>query len=248
MKVSLITVVYNGEAFLEDCIKSVISQDYSDIEYIIIDGASKDNTPNIIDKYKNHVDKLISEPDNGLYAAINKGIAIASGAIVGLLNADDMFADESVITKMVTQFNYDNDIDAIYGDLNYIHPYNLKTIRSWKSKQANKNDIKNGWMPAHPTLYIKTATLKKYGDYALDLGTVADYDLMLRYIYVHSIKIKYLPILMVNMRNGGLSNGSVNGILKAAKYDLIALKRNKIPLPFLVLIKKKLNKIEQFFH
>ncbi|WP_231461888.1 glycosyltransferase family 2 protein [Pedobacter sp. Leaf132] len=247
MKVSVITVVYNGESFLEACIKSVIAQDYADLEYIIIDGASTDGTLNIIKKYENHIYKFVSEADKGLYDAVNKGLNLASGAVIGLLNADDMLASNSIITEVATSFKNDGNLQALYGDLNYIHPTNNKIIRKWTSRQAGKKDFENGWMPAHPTLYIKKDVFEKYGNYALDLGTAADYDLMLRFLYVHHIKSKYLPMLMVNMRTGGLSNGSLRGILKAAKNDWIALRRNKLPLPLLILLKKKLNKIEQFF-
>ncbi|MDN3586220.1 glycosyltransferase family 2 protein [Pedobacter aquatilis] len=246
MKISIITVVFNGEAFLDKCIESVINQSYADIEYILIDGASTDTTISIINKYRKKISKLISEPDNGLYHAVNKGINLASGEIIGLLNADDMLADNTVITQIVNLFKEDSELEAAYGDLNYIHPNTLKIIRKWKSKQADKRDLINGWMPAHPTLYVKKSIFKKYGNYALDLGTAADYDLMLRLLYVHSIKAQYLPILMVNMRIGGLSNGSLKGILMAAKNDLTALKRNNLPFPLLALLKKKFAKITQF--
>lgn len=246
MKISIITVVFNGEAFLDKCIESVINQNYADIEYILIDGASTDTTISIINKYRKKIRKFISEPDNGLYHAVNKGINLASGEIIGLLNADDMLADNTVITQIVNLFKEDSELEAAYGDLNYVNPRTLKIIRKWKSKQADKKDLKDGWMAAHPTLYLKKNLFEKFGDYALDLGTAADYDLMLRYFYVHNIKIQYLPKLMVNMRIGGLSNGSLRGILLAAKNDFIALKRNKLPSPWLILLKKKFAKITQF--
>jgi len=246
MKVSLITVVFNGEAFLKGCIESVIAQDYINIEYIVIDGVSTDNTLNTIDKYSAHISKFISEPDKGLYDAINKGISLASGEVIGLLNADDMLASNDVITKIVALFRNDASLEAVYGDLNYVNPRTLKIIRNWKSKQAERKDLLNGWMPAHPTLYVRKHIFKKYGNYALDLGTAADYDLMLRFLYVYGIKAKYLSILMVNMRTGGLSNGSLKGILMAAKNDFAALKRNNLPFPLQVLLKKKFAKITQF--
>jgi len=246
MKVSLITIVFNGEAFLKDCIESVIAQDYADIEYIVIDGASKDNTVSIINQYNSYIRKFISEPDKGLYDAINKGIDLASGEVIGLLNADDMLAGNDVITKIVALFRNDASLEAVYGDLNYVNPRTLKIIRKWKSKQAERKDLLNGWMPPHPTLYVRKDIFKKFGNYALDLGTAADYDLMLRLLYTHTIRAKYLPILMINMRMGGLSNGSLKGILMAAKNDFTALKRNNLPSPLLVLLKKKFAKISQF--
>ena len=247
MKISIITVVYNGEAYLRDCIESIIHQSYPNVEYIIVDGDSTDGTLSIIEEYKMHVHQLISEPDQGLYDAINKGIAMASGEIVGILNADDMLADRNVIEQIAESFIQDFSIDAVYGDLNYVHPINNKIIRTWKSKQAGEKDIARGWMPAHPTLYIRKALFEKYGNYALNLGTAADYDLILRYFYQHQLKVYYLPFLMVNMRMGGVSNKNFLSLIRAFQNDYKALKMNNMPYAFSVLLRKKLSKLKQYW-
>ncbi|WP_316832751.1 glycosyltransferase family 2 protein [Pedobacter aquatilis] len=247
MKISLITVVYNGKAHIEDCIKSIISQSYKAVEYIVIDGGSTDGTLELIEQYLPYITHLISEKDKGLYDAINKGITLASGDVVGLLNADDMLADEKVITKIAAAFQNDAGIEGVHGDLNYITPDSGKVIRKWKGKQASFKEIEQGWMPAHPTLYLRRSLFDNYGNYALDLGTAADYDLMLRYFHTYKIKTKYLPFLMVNMRTGGVSNNSLKSLYKAFVNDYKALRKNAIPAPLMVVLKKKFSKIIQFW-
>ncbi|MCZ4221827.1 glycosyltransferase family 2 protein [Pedobacter rhodius] len=246
MKISLITVLYNGEAFLKECIESVIHQTYKNIEYIVIDGGSTDRSLSIINHYKKHINYFISEKDKGLYDAINKGISVSTGDVVGILNADDVLAGEYVIDQIAAAFKQNPDIDGTYGDLNYVYPVSLKIIRKWKSRQANRHDIKSGWMPAHPTLYLKKNLFEKHGNYALDMGTAADYDLILRFFHTHEINALYLPVLMVNMRTGGVSNKSIKSLLAAFMNDYKSLKRNKIPFSLFVLLKKKFSKLAQF--
>ncbi|NII81348.1 MULTISPECIES: glycosyltransferase family 2 protein [unclassified Pedobacter] len=246
MKISLITVVYNGETFLQECFNSVIAQTYANVEYIVIDGGSTDRTLNIIQENRSAIDYFVSEKDKGLYDAINKGIERATGEVIGILNADDLFAHPDVLAAVAKTFMDQPKIDGLYGDLNYIHPTSHKIIRKWKSRQNTFQDLQKGWMPAHPTLYLKRSLFEKNGDYALDLGTAADYELILRYFYTHKIEAVYLPILMVNMRMGGVSNQSVMSRVSAFVNDYKALKRNKVPMPFWVLLKKKLSKLSQF--
>ncbi|ARS38493.1 hypothetical protein CA265_01850 [Sphingobacteriaceae bacterium GW460-11-11-14-LB5] len=246
MKISLITVVYNGEAFLQQCFSSVMAQTYADIEYIVIDGGSTDRTLNIIQENQSAIDYFISEKDKGLYDAINKGINRATGEVIGILNADDLFAHPDVLASVAKTFIDQPEIDGLYGDLNYIHPTTHKIIRTWKSRQNTAEDLKKGWMPAHPTLYLKRSLFEKNGNYALDLGTAADYELILRYFYTHKIEAVYLPILMVNMRTGGVSNQSLRGRISAFVNDYKALKRNSIPYPLFALMRKKLSKLSQF--
>lgn len=246
MKISIITVVYNAGTFLKDCILSVIEQTYSNIEYIIVDGGSTDNTISIIENYRSFITHFISEKDEGLYDAINKGIKLATGEVIGILNADDMLASKNTIEQVALAFEQNTNADGVYGDLNYVHPTKMDVVRVWESKQANFTDIGGGWMPAHPTLYLKKMLFEKYGNYALDMGTAADYDLILRFFHKHKIVASYLPFLMVNMRTGGVSNKSIKSLILALKNDYKALKRNKIPKPFVVLLKKKLAKLSQF--
>lgn len=246
MKISIITVVFNGEAYLEKCFQSVAAQCYPDIEHIVIDGGSSDRTLEIIQAYRNRIHQIVSEPDRGLYDAINKGIILAKGDVIGILNADDEFASSNILTKIVETFSKQPYIDGLYGNLNYIHPKTGKILRNWKSKPAGVNEIKAGWMPAHPTVYLKKEVFEQYGCYALDLGTTADYDLMLRLFFTHQIKTIYLPELMVKMRIGGVSNRSIRNIWQALINDYKAIKRNQLPNPLKVLILKKLSKLNQF--
>ena len=246
MKISIITVVYNADTFLKDCIQSVMEQTYSNIEYIVVDGGSTDNTISIVESYGALISHFISEKDGGLYDAINKGIKIASGDVIGILNADDMLASEKAIEQVAKAFEQDINTEGVYGDLNYVHPTKMRVVRAWKSKKANFKDIESGWMPAHPTLYLKKMLFEKYGNYALDMGTAADYDLIIRFFHKHKVSTAYLPYLMVNMRTGGVSNKSIKSLLLALVNDYKALKRNKIPNPLMVLLKKKFAKLSQF--
>jgi len=247
MKISLITVVYNGEAFLQECFDAVFAQSHPDVEYLVIDGGSTDETLNIIEKNRSKIDYFISEKDQGLYDAINKGIRQSSGAIIGILNADDMLASADILALVAKMFTVNPTIDGLYGDLNYIHPVTQKIIRKWKSKPASFQELRKGWMPAHPTLYLKRELFKQHGAYSLNFGTAADYELILRYLYTHKINTVYLPILMVNMRMGGVSNQSLRGRIAALVNDYKALKANKMSFPFWVLLRKKLSKISQFY-
>mgnify|MGYP003576391341 FL=1 len=248
MKISLITVVYNGERFLESCINSVIAQDYADLEYILIDGASTDKSLEIANKYRDKIDVLLSEKDKGMYDALNKGIALAKGEIIGILNADDMLATNDVISTIAKTFS-SSQTDGVYGDLNYIDPNNTnKIIRKWKGKPYSLGGIKRGWMPAHPTLYLKRSLFVKYGNYSLNFGTAADYELILRFLFKHKIKAVYLNKLIVKMRTGGMSNASLKLRKHALDNDLKAIRENGIKLPYLTLLLKKIRKIQQFFH
>lgn len=246
MKISIITVVYNGEKFLADCIQSVKNQSYPNIEYIVIDGASTDGTATIINQYRSCINIVISEPDKGLYDAINKGLNVATGEVVGILNADDTFATPNVVENIAKAFYKEQGLDGLYGDLNYVNAKGDKIIRKWRSKVSTYRDLAKGWMPAHPTLYLKNELFGQYGNYALNCGTAADYDLILRFLYQHKIKTYYLPMLMVNMRLGGVSNKSLKAILYAFYYDYMALKNNNVPFACYALLKKKLVKIKQF--
>jgi glycosyltransferase involved in cell wall biosynthesis len=247
MKLSLITVVYNGDRYLKDCIESVISQTYSNIEYIVIDGGSTDKSPAIIEEYKQHIHYFISEKDKGMYDALNKGIAVATGEVVGILNADDMLASPSVIAEIVAAFELPN-ADAVYGNLNYVHaekPHQI--IRRWIAKPYTKQSLKLGWMPAHPTFYVKKEIYTNYGGYKLNYGTAADYELMIRFLYQYHINAVCLNRLIVNMRIGGMSNSSVIQRYNAFINDYRAIKHNGIPFAFMAVLFKKLRKLTQFF-
>jgi glycosyltransferase len=248
MKISIITVVYNGEAYLEDCIKSVIEQSYPHIEYIVIDGGSTDGSLKIIEKYKTDISYFVSEKDRGMYDALNKGIKIATGEVVGILNADDMLASPDVIESIANCFTREN-ADAVFGNLSYVDPANTnKIIRKWISKPFKKSDIVLGWMPAHPTFYARRSLFAKFGYYSLNFDSAADYELMVRFLYKNHIKAVFLDKLIVNMRTGGMSNASLKHRYKAFINDYKALRANDVPLAFLTVILKKLSKIAQYIH
>lgn len=248
IKVSVVTVTYNSAETIEDTIKSVINQDYNNIEYIIIDGVSNDNTLQIVDKYKHKIAKVISEKDAGIYDAISKGINLATGEVVVALNSDDMYASNDVISSVVEVFK-NTHADAVYGDLNYVDRNDTnKIIRKWKSGNYKKGQFLKGWMPAHPTFFVKKHCYQNYGSFDLRLKSAADYELMLRFIHVHEIKLAYLPKLIVNMRAGGQSNVSFKNRFKANREDKKAWEINGLKPGFFTLIRKPLSKIKQYFH
>ncbi len=247
MKVSIITVTFNSSKYLEDCIKSVVKQDYKNIEYVIVDGRSTDGTVDLIKKSSHHITKWISESDAGMYDAINKGMKMASGDIIGLLHSDDVLASEDVISEIVKCFQH-NHIDSLYGDLVYVDAKNLqKVLRFWKGLSYNRKRFKYGWMPAHPTFYLRKELIEKFGGYDLQYYTAADFEFMTRYLYRYKISSFYLSKLIIKMRVGGASNESILARIKANHRDYLAMKKNKIPLPFVVSILKPLIKIPQFY-
>ena len=247
MKVSIITVTYNSDQYLEDCIVSVINQSYKNIEYIIIDGKSIDKTISIIKKYEHQIHKWVSESDKGMYDAINKGMEMCSGDIIGILNSDDIFDNKDVISEIVKAFS-ENNVDSIYGDLEYVDPDNTNKIyRTWKGKSYKRNLFLKGWMPAHPTFYFKRALFEKYGGYENHFYTAADYELMARYLFKNNATSYYLPKLIVKMRRGGQSNSDLRTRFRANRRDYLAMKKNNIPFAFLVSILKPLSKLHQYY-
>ncbi len=247
MKVTLITATYNSQKYLEDCIQSVVRQTYHDIEYIIVDGKSGDGTLAIIKKYENNIAKWISETDRGMYDAINKGMEMATGDIIGILNSDDMLDGDDVIETIVKAFEEKN-VDSIYGDLEYVDPEDTNKIyRIWKGKPYKRSLFRSGWMPAHPTFYFRRELLKKYGGYENHYFSAADYEFMARYLYKYKISAYYLPKLIVKMRRGGQSNSSLRKRLRANRRDYLAMKKNNIPFAFFVSILKPLSKLHQYY-
>jgi glycosyltransferase len=246
MKITLITATYNSERFLQQCIQSIASQSHADIEHIVVDGGSSDRTIEIIKENENSISKWISEPDRGMYDAINKGIKMATGDVIGILNSDDMLVNKDVIAKIVKTF-IDKGVDSVYGDLEYVdQEYTNRVFRVWKGKTYNRNLFKMGWMPGHPTFYIKKELIEKYGKYENHFYTAADYEFMARYLYKHEISSYYLPEMIVKMRTGGASNRNLNQRLRANRRDYLAMKKNSIPMPFMVSILKPIIKLHQF--
>ena len=248
MKVSIITITYNSQATVEDTIKSVVSQDYPDLEYIIVDGKSRDKTLQIVEKYKDRIARVISEKDKGLYDALNKGIRNATGDIVGLLHSDDLFAHEQVVSKIVSKFKEDAATEAVYADLVFVSRNDLnRVMRTWKPGPYEEDAFIKGWMPPHPTFFVKREVYEKYGYFNIDLKLSADYELMLRFVHKHHIKLAYLPETIVKMRMGGISNTSFFVKLKANLEDKKAWKLNGVKPRFFTTIWKPLSKLGQYF-
>lgn len=245
LKLSIITVSYNAGGTIAACIQSVIAQVYPNVEYIVIDGESVDGTQNVIERYKTHIDYFVSETDKGIYDAINKGIAVATGDIIGVLHADDFFADTNVLSQVANAFN-NNNIEILYGDLDFINP-NGKIARKWRSGTYSAGMFNRGWMPPHPTFYCKKELFEKFGNYSLEFGTAADYELMLRFIHFNKIHAFYLESVLIKMKTGGVSNQSYKNRLKAMFFDLKAMHKNGIYFPLMTLLFKPLRKLKQFF-
>lgn len=247
MKVSIITITYNSEATLAVTLQSVIEQTYPDIEYIIVDGASADATLTIVDEYRHGISKVISEKDKGLYDALNKGIALATGDLIGILHSDDFYTDKHVVEKMVKTIT-DYKADAAYADLYYVDRNDTsKIFRKWKSGVYKYGMFLNGWMPPHPTFFAKRSCYTEFGSFNLDLVSAADYELMLRFIHKHKIKLAYLPEFIIKMRVGGKSNVSLKNRMRANNEDRKAWKINGLKPRFHTLYAKPLRKIIQLF-
>jgi glycosyltransferase involved in cell wall biosynthesis len=209
MKITIITVCYNRKATIEKAIKSVLEQNYDNIEYIIIDGNSTDGTKEIIESYRDRISKFISEPDKGMYDAINKGFKLATGDVIGLMHSDDEFYDEKAISRIVSRFNYDPSIEGIYGDGVYVsNDAQERMIRNRIGGAFSLQRIKSGWLPLHPTVYLKKAIIDKYGLYNLDFKIASDTEFLLRYLYKYKIKMTYINVYIVKMRMGGMSTSA----------------------------------------
>ena len=246
MKISIITVCYNSEKTISDCITSVVNQSYDNLEYIFIDGKSTDTTMEIIASFGDQIFKVVSEKDKGMYDAINKGIRMASGDIIGVLNSDDYYTDELVIEDGMSKFKEAN-ADALYADLNYVDQIDTNNVvRYWKSGDYKPNSFLSGWMPPHPTFFIRKEWYLKYGEYSLELVSAADYELMLRMVLKHGARLAYLPRVIVNMRVGGMSNSSLRNRLRANKEDRKAWEMNGLTPKYYTLIFKPLRKIIQY--
>ncbi|MDG2370730.1 MAG: glycosyltransferase family 2 protein [Flavobacteriales bacterium] len=244
MKISIITVSFNSAQTIEDTIQSVLSQDYNDIEYIIIDGDSSDKTIEIVNRYKADIQYFLSEPDNGIYDAMNKGVKASKGDVIGILNSDDVYENSSVISNIVKSLK---NSDAVYADLVYVQQNNLNHIkRHWKSGKYKIGSFLNGWMPPHPTFFVKKMCYQKYGLYNTSLKSAADYELMLRFIHKNKIKVEYFNGVVVKMRLGGVSNLSFTNRLKANREDRLAWKINNLNPSLFTFLLKPLRKITQF--
>ena len=246
MTLSIITVCYNSEKTIKKTIESVLCQKYKDIEYIIVDGGSTDNTINIIRGYGNRISKFISEKDNGIYDAINKGISLAKGDIVGILNSDDIFYDNDTISCIADKFKRNKDLESIIGDIVFVKP-NGKTHRHYGAFNWTPNKFSWGLMPPHPTFYCKRTLFAKFGSYRNDFKIAADYELLIRFLLVNKISYEYIPKILVKMNLGGISTKNIRSNLRINKEVLRACKLNNIDTNILKLYTKYLIKLKEYF-
>jgi glycosyltransferase len=247
MKVSVITAVFNNKQQIGDCIRSVLFQSFQEIEYIIIDGGSTDGTLDVIKGYSSRISKWTSEPDRGIYDALNKGLGMATGDIVSFLNADDIYAKDYVIDKVVSRMT-GHSADCCYGDLLYVDKNNTdRIIRYWKSEPYKKELFYWGWMPPHPTFFARREIYDRYGYFNTAFTISADYELMLRFMVRHEISTHYIPEVLVKMRTGGASNRSLKNLIIKTAEDYKAWKVNNLKGRFYTIPFKNLSKIPQFF-
>jgi glycosyltransferase involved in cell wall biosynthesis len=245
MTVSIITVVFNCEDFIGDCLDSIYAQTYPNIEHIIIDGASSDGTLNIIRAKANKKTILVSEKDLGYYHALNKGILLSTGSIIGILNADDQLAGKNVIQNIVLCFT-NHSCQAVYGNLNYVKRFSNNIIeRKWRDKGYNVNRFLSGWMPPHPALFLHSELFSINGFYSLSYGTCSDYDLIIRFLYLNRTNTVFLDELIVCMRSGGMSNGSLAKVFQSMKQDYKILVLNGFSFCWFIVILKRLRKLRQ---
>ena len=247
IKVSIITIAYNNSETISETVESVLKQSYNNIEYIIIDGQSIDNTVEIIKSYGDRISKYISEKDNGIYDAMNKGVTLAKGDIIGFINADDKLNSNDCVSEIVKVFQIQN-ADVVYGDKIYTEANNPdKVVRYWKSGEYNKNNFKKGWMPPHLSTYIRREFYEKYGKFRTDFKIAADYELMFRFMYKYNAKSKYLPKIIARMRAGGISNKSLKNIL-ISNYEVYKSWRvNGFGISPFIIVRKPVSKIIQLF-
>ena len=248
MKISIITVCYNSASHIEDAIRSVMEQDYAEIEHIIVDGASTDGTVEILKSNENKIAKWISEPDRGIYDAMNKGLKMASGDIIGILNSDDFYFNDQIISTVADAFA-DPEIDAVYGDLIFIDPNNLdRTVRSYSSAKWNPERFAKGYMPAHPTFFVRRKYYEMYGFFETDYKIAADYEMLIRLLYVHQLRYQYLPITMVKMRKGGVSSNGIKSNIILNKEIVRACRKHGIRTSALKIYPKYFNKVFELFN
>jgi len=246
IEISLITICFNNESTIGDTLDSVIAQRYPELEYVIVDGGSTDATLEIIKSKQKPWFKVISEPDEGIYDALNKGIELSTGEVVGMLHADDVFADDNILNLVSKKFG-ETDCEALYGNLLYVNRQNLNKVhRKWVSGNYSRNAFKWGWMPPHPTFYVKKKLYENFGKFNLDLKSAADYELMLRFIHKNGISLGYLNHVMIKMRVGGTSNASLSNRLLANEEDQRAWEINHIKPYWFTRYLKPLRKVFQF--
>jgi glycosyltransferase involved in cell wall biosynthesis len=248
LKISIITVTFNSELYIADCLASVEAQKYHNIEHIVIDGGSTDKTTSIVKKFP-HIKKIVSEPDEGIYDAMNKGISFATGGIIGFLNSDDFYTNNEVISSIVKKFESDLSLDACYADLIYVDQLNVsKTIRYFKSCKFKEKLFSKGWCPPHPTFFVRQSVYERFGKFDLTYNIASDVDLMMRFLEKYKIKSLYTPNVWVKMRMGGTTNKNLKNIWLQNKEILNSLNSNGLTVnPIRFFGYKIISRLFQFF-
>jgi len=246
MKVSVITAVFNRVASISCAIDSVKNQDYPLVEHVIVDGGSTDGTLDVIKQYSSLNIRVISEPDNGIYDALNKGFYLSSGEIIAIVHSDDYLVSPSVLSTVASAFE-DISVDGVYGDLEYVsNDDSCRIVRYWRAGEYHPELLRYGWMPPHPTLFLRRKVIEKFGGYNTDFRISADYDAMLRYLRIGKIKLVYIPQVLVRMRVGGASNRSLASIYRKSVEDYRVIRGHKLG-GVIVLFLKNATKVVQFF-
>ena len=245
LKFTIITATFNSADTLTSCLDSVKGQSV-EVEHVLIDGGSNDETLKITDRYQDHLTSVVSEPDQGIYDAMNKGIRLATGDLIGILNADDFYPENDVLAQVAAVFS-DPMVQACYGDLVYVDSQDTdKITRHWRAGSFDRSKMYWGWMPPHPTFFVRTDVYRQYGLFDLDLGTAADYEIMLRFLQKHQINVAYIPRVLVHMRTGGVSNATLYNRLAANRMDRKAWAVNDLrPYPWTLAL-KPLRKVGQW--
>jgi Glycosyltransferases involved in cell wall biogenesis len=245
MKISIVTATFNSAGTVRDTLESIAKQQYAHVEHIIVDGLSGDDTLAVVKQFA-HVAKIISEKDHGIYDAMNKGLQLTTGEVIGILNSDDFYTGPTVLSKVAAAFE-DPSVDAVYGDLQYVQQYNIqKVTRTWKAGAFQRKNLYYGWMPPHPTFFVRRSVYEKAGLFNTSLRSAADYELMLRFLLKYNINLCYIPEVLVKMRAGGMSNASLKHRIKANREDALAWKLNELEPYFFTMWLKPLRKIFQF--
>ncbi len=247
MRISVVTVTRNNVSTIADTIRSVASQTHRDREHIVIDGASTDGTLGVVEAHRDAIQTVVSEPDRGIYDAMNKGIRLATGEVVGTLNADDWYAGPRVLAEVARAFA-DPAVDACYGDLLYVDQEDTsRIVRYWRSREYVHGLCRTGWMPAHPTFFVRRRVYERYGLFDLQYRFCSDFELTTRFLEIHRIQSVYIPRIMVHMRTGGATNRSIGNIIKGNLESYRACRKHELPVTPLFVVRKVLQRVPQFF-
>lgn len=248
MRVSVVTVCFNSATTIEDTICSVASQTHSDVEHIVIDGASRDGTLNVIGRHRDKLEKVISEPDRGIYDAMNKGLRLATGEVIGFLNADDVYADTGVLERVAAAMQWD-ELDALFGDAEFVSPAQPdRPLRRYRSERFSPKRIAWGWMPAHPTLFLRRQLFNQFGGFRTDYRIAGDFELVARMFYTDTLRYRHLPEILVRMRTGGISTGGVRNTVLLNREVLRACRENGISTSLPKILSKYPAKLFEFLH